>query len=151
MRPRWSAEQFLHEGRVMTRFRVLIVDDYPDAAETACTLLSMLGHECRFATSGKDALTEAARFDPDVAILDIGLPDISGFTLARELRRRFTGRPLYLAAVTGWGQPEDRAKAFAAGFNHHVLKPADERKLMTIMELADQELHAVISSDSDRA
>jgi CheY-like chemotaxis protein len=124
----------------MTSFRVLVVDDYPDAAESACLLLSLLGHDCRSATCAADALIEATRFQPEVAILDIGLPDLSGFDLARELRRRLPGRPLYLAAVTGWGQPGDRVKAMAAGFNHHVLKPADRKKLMTIIELADQEL-----------
>ncbi|HET7503358.1 MAG TPA: response regulator [Kofleriaceae bacterium] len=136
----------------MTKLRVLIVDDYPDAAETACTLLSLLGHECRFATCGKDALIEAARFSPDVAILDIGLPDLSGFELARELRRQFGGKPLYLAAVTGWGQPEDRARAMAAGFDHHVLKPADRNKLVTIMELADRGTRGgVAASAPDRS
>lgn len=138
----------------MTRFRVLIVDDYPDAAESACILLTMLGHDCVTAMCGRDALIEAERFNPDVAILDIGLPDLSGFELARELRRRFAGRPLYLAAVTGWGQPEDRLKALTAGFNHHVLKPTDRNKLASIMELAEQELAgraAAISSDPYRA
>ena len=123
----------------MTKHRVLIVDDYPDAAETACTLLSLLGHDCQFATCGKDALALSARFDPDVAILDVGLPDVSGFDLARELRRLFAGKPLYLAAVTGWGQPEDRVKALAAGFDFQVLKPADRGKLSLILELADQQ------------
>lgn len=135
----------------MARLRVLIVDDYPDAAETACMLLSMLGYECRCATTGKDALLEAARFEPDVMILDIGLPDLSGFALARELRRRFAGRPLYLAAVTGWGQPADRTKALAAGFDLHVLKPADERKLRRIMELAEHNRGAITSTALDRA
>ena len=130
----------------MTRHRVLVVDDYPDAAETACTLLSLLGHDCRFATSGQQALAEAAQFDPDIAILDIGLPDVSGFDLARELRRRSGGKPLYLAAVTGWGQPEDRIKAFAAGFDHHVLKPADRGKLTLILELADKTPGAVTTT-----
>lgn len=113
-----------------------MVDDYPEAADTACILLSLLGHECRAVTCGKDALAELNRFEPDVAILDIGLPDLSGYELARELRRRLDGKPLFIAAVTGWGQPQDRAKALAAGFDHHVLKPADQRKLMAIMELA---------------
>jgi DNA-binding response OmpR family regulator len=120
------------------KHRVLVVDDYPDSAETACALLSLLGHECRFAICGKDALIEAARFDPDIGILDIGLPDLSGFELARQLRIQLIGKSLYLAAVTGWGQPEDRAKAFAAGFDHHVLKPADRQKLSLIIELADR-------------
>jgi DNA-binding response OmpR family regulator len=122
----------------MVKHRVLVVDDYPDAAETTCILLSLLGHDCRFATCAEDALIEAGRFEPDVAILDIGLPDLSGFDLARELRQRFAGKPLYLAALTGWGQPEDRVKAFAAGFDHHVLKPADQQKLQAIIELAER-------------
>jgi CheY-like chemotaxis protein len=135
----------------MTKHRVLIVDDYPDAAETACTLLSLLGHECRFATCGKDALLEAVQFEPDVAILDIGLPDVSGLELARELRRQYSGRPLYLAAVTGWGQPEDRIKAFAAGFDYHVLKPADRDKLSLILQLAERQADAVTTSGPDPA
>jgi CheY-like chemotaxis protein len=120
----------------MAKHRVLVVDDYPDSAETTCALLSLLGHDCRFAVCALDALAEAATFVPDVGILDIGLPDLSGFELARRLRSQFHGRPLYLAAVTGWGQPEDRANAFAAGFDHHVLKPADRGKLALIMDLA---------------
>lgn len=134
----------------MTRFRVLIVDDYPDAAESACVLLSMLGHDCRFATTARQALVEAAHFEPEVAILDIGLPDLSGFDLARELRKMSAGRALYIAAITGWGQPEDRVKAFAAGFDHHVLKPADQRKLTRILELAEQE-RGITSSGPGRA
>jgi CheY-like chemotaxis protein len=133
------------------RFRVLVVDDYPDAAESACMLLGLLGHDCRAATCGVDALAEAARFEPDIAILDIGLPDLSGFELARELRNRAAGRPLYLAAVTGWGQPEDRIRAFTAGFNHHVLKPADHDKLKTILELAERERRAITSNAPGRS
>jgi two-component system CheB/CheR fusion protein len=137
----------------MAKHRVLVVDDYPDAAETACMLLSMLGHECRFATCGHDALVEAAAFGPDVALLDIGLPDVSGYDLARQLRARADG-PLFLAAVTGWGQPEDRARAFAAGFDHHVLKPTDQVKLVSILELVDRvnrERPAITSHDPGRA
>jgi CheY-like chemotaxis protein len=139
------------EIEATTRFRVLVVDDYPDAAESACMLLGLLGHDCRAATCGEEALMEAARFEPDIAILDIGLPDLSGFELARELRKQSGGRPLYLAAVTGWGQPEDRIRAFTAGFNHHVLKPADQSKLKTILELAERERRTVTSNDRDRS
>jgi CheY-like chemotaxis protein len=133
----------------MARFRVLIVDDYPEAAETACLLLSMLGHDCRAATSASEALVEVTRFEPEVAMLDLGLPDMSGYDLARELRRRLTG-PLFLAAVTGWGQPDDRVRALAAGFDCHVLKPADQGKLMRIIELAEQRW-LVTSSDPGRS
>jgi CheY-like chemotaxis protein len=122
----------------MAKHRVLVVDDYPDAAESACMLLTMLGHDCRFVMTGSEALIEAVAFQPDVAILDIGLPDLSGFDLARELRKRFDGRPLYLAAMTGWGQPQDRALALAAGFDLHVLKPADHGKLVEILDRAEQ-------------
>jgi CheY-like chemotaxis protein len=118
------------------RRRVLVVDDHPDSADIACTLLALYGHEARAATNGTQALAIAAELDPEIAILDIGLPDLSGYELARILRERYAGKPLYLAAVTGWGQPEDKARAFAAGFDHHVLKPADGAKILDILERA---------------
>jgi len=135
----------------MAKLRVLIVDDYPDSAETACALLAMLGHDCRFATSGTAALAEASEFQPDVAILDISLPDLSGFEVARELRQRYAGRPLFLAALTGWGQPSDRAKALAAGFDHHVLKPASRDKLATIVDLAQRHHDGAMADDPTQA
>lgn len=121
----------------MAKHRVLIVDDYPDAAEIACTLLSLEGHDCRSASSGGDAIAEAREFAPDIAILDIGLPDLSGYEVARVLRELAGERPLYIAAITGWGQPADRARAFAAGFDHHVVKPADRTKLREILDRAE--------------
>jgi len=102
-------------------------------------LLTLLGHECTFVTCGEDALREAATFAPDVGILDIGLPDMSGLELAHRLRQR-VAHAMFLTALTGWGQVEDRIKALAAGFDHHVLKPADGQKLAHIMELADRQL-----------
>src|SRR4051812_21711550 len=132
----------------MQKHRVLVVDDYPDAAESACMLLTLLGHDCRFVTCGEDALREAAAFEPDVAIVDIGLPDVSGLEVARQLRQR-VGHTMFLAALTGWGQAEDRIKALAAGFDHHVLKPADMNKLAAVMELAEQQL--ATSDNSHRA
>jgi len=134
----------------MAKHRVLIVDDYPDSAETTCALLTMLGHDCRFAISGEHGLAEAIEFEPDIAILDIGLPDISGFELARRLRQQFAGRKLFLAALTGWGQPSDRARSFAAGFDHHILKPASREKLTMIVELAERKGDAA-SDDADLA
>ena len=121
-----------------TGTRVLVVDDYPDSAEVASMLLTMHGYECRIATTGQEALDQAAAFEPDIVLLDIGLPDITGYEVARTLRARAGGRPLYIAAVTGWGQPADRAKAFAAGFDNHVTKPADLQKLAAIVRLADR-------------
>jgi CheY-like chemotaxis protein len=120
------------------KHRVLVVDDYPDAAEVACTLLEILGHDARHATSGSAAIEEAARFDPTIVILDIGLPDVSGYEVARTLRARARGRSLHLTAVTGWGQPADRVRAFAAGFDNFVLKPTDGAKLQQIVQLAER-------------
>lgn len=134
----------------MSKHRVLVVDDYPDAAEISCTLIEMMGHECRTAVSGAQALDEARSFQPDIAILDIGLPDLSGYELARALRSDAAGRPLYLAAMTGWGQPEDRARAFAAGFDTHVLKPADAQKLREILKAADEFVGAYSAGQAHR-
>ncbi len=125
------------------KHRVLVVDDYPDAAEISCTLISIMGHECRIALSGAQAIEVARSFQPDIAILDIGLPDLSGYEVARKLRVLMNGRPLYLAAMTGWGQHEDRTRAFAAGFDRHVLKPADAQKLREIVQSADEMLRTL--------
>jgi DNA-binding response OmpR family regulator len=124
------------ESVQLGRVRVLIVDDYPDSAEISAMLLELFGHECRTAATGRDALAQAATFDPDIVILDIGLPDISGYDVARSLRARARDRPLYIAAVTGWGQPEDRVRALAAGFDLHMLKPTDGAKIQKILTLA---------------
>jgi two-component system CheB/CheR fusion protein len=113
--------------------RVLVVDDYPAAAEAACILLGMLGHETKAALTGESALAQAETFAPHAVILDIGLPDLSGYEVARELRARPNGDQVYIAALTGWDQPEDRAKSRAAGIDLHVLKPASAEKLVEIL------------------
>ncbi len=124
--------------------RALIVDDYPDAAELSCMLLGMLGHDCRSANSGLASLAVAVELQPEIVILDIGLPDISGYEVARTLRQRAGDQPLFIAAVTGWGQPADRVRASEAGFDHHVLKPADRPKLEAIVAAA------TTSAEADR-
>ncbi|MDQ3367303.1 MAG: response regulator [Myxococcota bacterium] len=118
--------------------RVLIVDDYPDAAELACLLLSLLGSECRTASCGREALAAAVAFEPDVALLDLELPDLTGYEVARQLRILAAGRPLYIAAVTGRGAAADRQRTLAAGFDDHVLKPADVTVLQAILQRAEQ-------------
>lgn len=104
-------------------FRILVVDDLPDCVASMQLLLGVLGHTCRSAGSGAEALVVAAAFEPEIVLLDIGLPDLSGYEVARALRARQGDRPLYLAAVTGWGTATDQVLALAAGFDHHVLKP----------------------------
>ena len=122
----------------MSSHRVLIVDDQPDAAHVMCSALELLGHACARATTGTEALTIAPEFRPDIAIVDIGLPDISGYELARALRAESRDEPLYLAALTGWGTASDRTRALEAGFDEHVTKPADLRTLREILERAER-------------
>lgn len=118
------------------RLRVLVVDDLRDATDIMCVLLEALGHEVRGAVNATDALQIAETLDPQLAILDIGLPDQSGYVLARELRRRAGTKRIHIAAITGWGTSADRVHALAAGFDQHFLKPADERTLLQIVESA---------------
>jgi DNA-binding response OmpR family regulator len=118
------------------KHRVLVVDDHPDAADASCMLLTALGFTCRAVINGTLAIEAAAEFSPDIVILDIGLPDISGYEVARELRARY-GHSMYIAALTGWGQTADRIRAIAAGFDQHILKPADTAKLLKIIAAAE--------------
>jgi len=106
--------------------RVLVVDDNRDAADSLALLAGTLGAQTLAAYDGVSALVESERFRPDVVFLDIGMPDIDGYAVARELRGRPGGERLYLVAVTGWGQPQDRARAQSAGFDRHFVKPIDE-------------------------
>ena len=119
------------------KYRVLIVDDYPDAANVLCMLLGMMGHDCRSATRGLEAIELARNFHPEIALVDIGLPDVSGHDVARQLRELAGQRPIFLAAISGWGESADRVKAIAAGFDHHVQKPVDAVIAKRIVELAN--------------
>jgi len=101
-------------------------------------LVRLLGYECVTATTGGAAIAEARAGNFDIAIVDIGLPDVSGHEVARELRRMPAGRSMYLAAVSGYGQPEDRRHALQAGFDHHVLKPLDVAIVRRIVMLAER-------------
>jgi DNA-binding response OmpR family regulator len=103
--------------------KVLIVDDNQDAADTCAAFLELAGHHVQTAYTGGDALKLAAVFHPHVVLLDIGLPDVSGYDLAKELRRVLTGCNAVLIAVTGWGQEQDKRRASAAGFEYHLTKP----------------------------
>src|SRR2546430_6640615 len=102
---------------------VLVVDDYPSSAETTATLVRLMGHDCYAALNGTAALELAARHDLDVVLLDLGLPDLDGYEVARRLLAIVRRRP-FIAALTGWGEPTDRVRSLAAGFDRHVVKPA---------------------------
>jgi signal transduction histidine kinase/DNA-binding response OmpR family regulator len=105
--------------------RVLLVDDNADSAQTMATLLRLDGHEPEVVYDGESALECAPRFAPDAVLVDISLPGINGFDVARELRARPQTRDTLLIAMTGYGQPEDRQQAMDAGFDHHLVKPVD--------------------------
>ncbi len=125
-----------------SQLRVLVVDDYPDAASAACELVKLLGHQCQFALDGRSALAAiAANYAPDLVILDIGLPDISGYDLAPRVRELLGGRTVVIAAMTGWGQPEDHERSAAAGFDGHYTKPTSVAMVQRILLLARERAH----------
>ncbi len=113
--------------------RILVVDDNRDAAESLAMVLRAIGAEVRVAGDGTDALAVFADYDPAVVLLDIGMPGMSGYDVARALRERFPQRRPALIALTGWGQEEDRARAREAGFDHHLVKPADIGRLQSLL------------------
>jgi signal transduction histidine kinase/ActR/RegA family two-component response regulator len=114
--------------------RILVVDDNRDAADSLAMLLQMDGHEVRVAYSGKHALDVATSgFLPDFAVLDLGLPDIDGYELARRLRHDLNMQRATLVALTGWGQDEHKQRAREAGFDHHLTKPVDPDRLTALI------------------
>ncbi|WP_426209060.1 hybrid sensor histidine kinase/response regulator [Massilia sp. TWP1-3-3] len=114
-------------------FRILLADDNIDFVNSIGALLSAMGHSVVITHNGPDALTAAARFCPDYAFLDIGLPQMSGYDLARGIRRLPSGAMTMLIAVTGWGQQKDRQLAFEAGFDHHMVKPVRFEQIEEIL------------------
>jgi CheY-like chemotaxis protein len=127
--PRCGREGPLHTPRQ----RILIVDDNQDAAETLAILLRTLGHEVHLAYEGMAALELAGSLQPDVVLLDIGLPKMDGYEVARRLRQRPGLKQPLLIAVTGYGQEEDRRRSCEAGFDYHLVKPVDPDKLRTLI------------------
>jgi PAS domain S-box-containing protein len=121
------------------RRTVLVVDDNRDAADTLAMLLDMDGYDTLVAHSGKDALESVSRDRPDAVILDIGMPDLNGYEVARRIREEAHGRGVFLLAITGWGHPDDVARAKSAGFNEHLTKPVDAENVVRLLEkyLAD--------------
>ncbi|HZV67521.1 MAG TPA: ATP-binding protein [Telluria sp.] len=114
-------------------YRILLADDNVDFVNSIGALLSAMGHSVVITHNGPDALTAAARFCPDYAFLDIGLPLMSGYDLARGIRRVACCQATMLIAVTGWGQEKDRQLAFEAGFDHHMVKPVRFEQIEEIL------------------
>jgi signal transduction histidine kinase/CheY-like chemotaxis protein len=120
--------------RPPARRRLLVADDNADAADTLAALLQLEGHEVYVAYDGREALEQFRRHAPQAAFLDVGMPMMSGYEVARAIRGLPTGQEVVIIAVTGWGQAGDRNAAFDAGFDHHVTKPVDPAKILALID-----------------
>ena len=107
------------------RCRIVVADDNRDAADSLQVLLELAGHDVSVAYNGQEALDLGARERPSVFVLDVGMPDMTGYEVARRIRQQAWGRGVLLLAVTGWGQDGDKEKAEAAGFDFHFTKPVN--------------------------
>jgi PAS domain S-box-containing protein len=111
------------------RRKILVVDDNRDSAKSLAMLLKLRGHEVHTAFDGMEAFTAAESVQPEVVLLDIGLPKLNGYEVARKIREQPWGESIVLVALTGWGQDEDRRKSKEAGFDHHFVKPVEQSVL----------------------
>jgi signal transduction histidine kinase/ActR/RegA family two-component response regulator len=127
-----AAAEAVHKG-----MRVLVVDDNVDAAESIAVLLRLEGHEVKTVTDGHQALACSQVFAPSAVVLDIGLPGMDGYEVARRLRELPQTRQALFIALTGYGQKEDRKLAADAGFHHHFIKPADPRAIHHVIVAPD--------------
>jgi CheY-like chemotaxis protein len=128
--------QELSSGQLRRPVRILVVDDYPDNVASMAMLLRLYGHEVDTASGGSAAVAAALARPPDVVLLDISMPGMDGYEVARRLRGMFGDR-VTLLAITAYGSEEDRQHCRAAGFDRHIIKPADPQKLERLLrELA---------------
>ena len=121
------------EAKRLERLRILVADDNIEGGRLLAALLSQRGHDVAVAVSGEDAVRVAKDFLPQVGMLDIGMPGMNGYALAAHFRADPVHRGMYLIAVTGWGQDDDRQDAIDAGFDVHVTKPADADELIQLL------------------
>jgi CheY-like chemotaxis protein len=113
--------------------RVLVIDDDVDCADTVAMVLRRLGADVRVAYSGVAGLALCQEFDPELVFLDIGMPQMDGYATVAALRALDRPRRLRIVALTGWGQVEDQERTLAAGFDHHLVKPADLAELRALL------------------
>jgi len=116
-----------------SRLKILVVDDNPDAALSMAMMLSMMGHDTRTAHDGEAAVTTAEEFRPQVVLLDIGLPKLNGYEVAQRIRGQEWGAAMFLVAITGWGQDEDRRRSEDVGMNLHMVKPVEPDALDRVL------------------
>jgi CheY-like chemotaxis protein len=113
--------------------RILVIDDNDDGRSTMQELLELLGHAVELAEDGASGVEKALACDPDLALVDIGLPKIDGYEVARRIRARPNGARPWLVALTGYGQPDDRRMALEAGFDRHLVKPVSYDDLSNLL------------------
>lgn len=118
---------------VSHRFKILVVDDNHDSALSLAMMLSIMGHDTRTAHDGESAVATAETFLPDVVLLDIGLPKLNGYEVAQRIRGSAWGAAMYLIAITGWGQDEDRQRSTEVGLNQHMVKPVEAAALEKLL------------------
>jgi two-component system CheB/CheR fusion protein len=132
-RPEDEAERLCTRDEPTVSRRILVADDNADALESLAMVLRLRGHEVYSAPNGAIALETAARHMPEVALLDIGMPLLDGYEVARRIRAQEWGKAVTLVALTGWGQESDRRRSQEAGFDTHLVKPLDLEKLIALL------------------
>ena len=140
--PQWSPPVTSIERRDAARLNVLVVDDSVDMAESMAMLVKAAGHDVRTVYDGSSALQAAVEFPPDVVLLDIGLPGMNGYEVARSIRQQGFLQDVTLIALTGYGQSADREASHQAGFDHHLVKPVEFKDVQSIL--------ATISATAER-
>jgi PAS domain S-box-containing protein len=125
------------QARAAGTQRILVVEDNDDAREMLCHLVGLLGHEVHEVADGRAAVETALRLLPDLTLVDIGLPGVDGYEVARRIRADATGRELRLVALTGYGLREDRERALAAGYDEHLVKPIDPARLSALLSASE--------------
>ena len=133
-----SRERTTEHGFPMSALRILVVDDNRDSAASMGMLLRIVGNDVRIANDGLEAVNMAEEFRPEVILLDIGLPKLNGYEVARHIRQQPFGQGMVLVATTGWGQDADRRRSKDAGFDHHLVKPLDPDKLLELLAALSQ-------------
>ena len=131
--PEPQAKQIRLKPPMSSKFRILVVDDNEDSAASLAIMLDLMGHDTRIAHDGVAAVEAAQDFQPEVVLLDIGMPKLNGYDAARRIREQSWGRTIFLIAMTGWGQDEDKHRAACAGFNLHMTKPVDPSALENLL------------------
>ncbi len=119
------------------RLKILVVDDNHDSALSMAMMLTIMGHETRTAHDGEAAVSTAETFRPQVILLDIGLPKLNGYEVAQQIRQHDWGTGMFLIAVTGWGQDEDRQRSEEVGLNLHMVKPVEPAVLEDLLANLD--------------